>query len=95
MFTRNDLVDAIVSHLTAGVSRAAPAKEPAAAVSHNRLSPAGPKGRRFLSEFDIKRRLTSDGLTGKRPRLTLAPDEIVSPLAVDWLVLKGVEIVRE
>ena len=88
MFTRHDLIDAIVSHLT-GAKPAAPA------ASHNKLSPHGPKGRRFLSEFDIKRRLTSDGLTGGRTRLTLAPDEIVSPLAVDWLVLKGVEIVRE
>ena len=90
MFTRHDLIDAIVSHLTAppGAKTAAPA-------ASNSLSPDGPKGRRFLSEFDIKRRLTSDGLTGGKPRLTLAPDEIVSPLAVDWLVLKGIEIVRK
>ncbi|MDE2236340.1 MAG: hypothetical protein KGK30_00470 [Elusimicrobia bacterium] len=53
-------------------------------------APQGPKGRPFLSEHDIKRRLTAG-----QGRLTIARDAILSPLAADWLVLKGIVVVRE
>jgi hypothetical protein len=81
LFTRHDLVDTIVRHLRP------PRKEAAAP----RLSPDGPIGRLFLTESDIKKRL----LTGGGTRLTIPPDAIISPLAADWLVLKGVTVVRE
>ena len=74
------MVDAIFAHL----AKAAPVevrKDPA---------PKGPKGRLFLSEYDIKKRLTGGGT-----RLTIPKDAIVSPLAQDWLTLKGIAVVRE
>jgi hypothetical protein len=40
--------------------------------------------------LDIKKRLTAG-----QTRLTLPADAIVSPLASDWLVLKGITVVRE
>ena len=77
MLTKDDLIDLIV----AGLAKA----EPAAGAW-----PAGPRGRRFLSEHEIKKRLTAGG-----GRLTLPRGVIVSPLAVDWLTLQGIEIVQE
>lgn len=80
MLTRDDLIDLLV----AGLAKAGPAAP---------ASPAGPKaapGRLFLSEYEIKKRLTPNG-----KRLTIPRHSILSPLAVDWLTLKGIEIVRE
>jgi len=77
VLTRDDLIDLIVD----GLAKA----EPATAVPK---VPA--KGRIFLSEHDIKKRLTPSG-----KRLTIPKNSIVSPLALDWLTLQGIEIVRE
>ena len=80
MLTRDDLIDLLVAGLAkAGPAAAAPA-----------VSGAEPKGRPFLSEYDIRKRLTSGG-----NRLTIPRRSIVSPLAVDWLTLEGIEVVRE
>ncbi|MDE2141240.1 MAG: hypothetical protein KGJ84_02360 [Elusimicrobia bacterium] len=79
MLTRDDLIDLLV----AGLAKAGPAT----AVSP---APKGPPGRPFLSEHDIKKRLTP---TGKR--LTIPKNSIVSPLAFEFLILQGIEIVRE
>jgi hypothetical protein len=49
----------------------------------------GPAGRVFLSEYDIKKRLTPDGLS-----LTIPVNAILSPLVTDWLTLSGIEVVR-
>lgn len=76
MLRREDLIDAIFSHLERTAE-----KKPAS---------TGPKGRLFLSEYDIKKRLTADGT-----RLTIPKDAIVSPLAQDWLTLRGIAVVRE
>ena len=48
------------------------------------------RGRRFLSEREIRKALTPGA-----QQLTIAKDAIVSPLALDWLALKGIRIVRE
>lgn len=53
-------------------------------------APPGPRGRHFVTELDIKKRLTAG-----QTRLTLPADAIVSPLAADWLILKGITVVRE
>jgi hypothetical protein len=92
MLTRDDLIDLLV----AGLAKA----EPATAVSPGparaggsaagALPPKGPPGRPFLSEHDIKKRLTP---TGKR--LTIPKNSILSPLALEFLILQGIEIVRE
>lgn len=50
----------------------------------------GPKGKVFLSEYDIKKRLTGGG-----GPLTIPKDAIISPQAADWLTLKGIKIIRE
>jgi hypothetical protein len=89
VLTRDDLIDLLVAGLAkAGPAAAAPEK--AALAAPKGLPPWGPLGRFFLSEYEIKKRLTTAG-----NRLTIPMHSIVSPLAVDWLVLKGIEIVRE
>ena len=84
MLTRDDLIDIIVAGLPKG--------GPAAVVSPGAkgLPKAGPPGRPFLSEYDIKKRLTAGG-----SRLTIPRAAIISPLATDWLTLKGIEVIRE
>ena len=77
MLTRDDLIDLIVAGLAkAGPAAAAPARAAA--------------GRLFLSEYEIKKRLTPGS-----KRLTLPRNAIISPLASDWLTLQGIEIARE
>ena len=78
MLTRDDLIDI----LTAGLAKAKPAARAWAAT--------GPAGRLFLTEYDIKKRLTAGGL-----RLTIPGNAILSPLVSDWLTLKGIEVTRE
>ena len=82
MLTRDDLIDLIMEGLRP-LSAASPAPAPV---------PAGAKsvgGRLFLSEYDIKKRVTP------AQTLTIPKDAIISPLATDWLVLKGVKIIRQ
>lgn len=90
MFTQNDLIDLIVSQLGALTD----AKAPPAEAPCSKERAAGiemlPKGRLFLTEYEIKRQLTASP-----GRLTIPRDAIISPLAVDWLALKGVSVVRE
>lgn len=83
MLTRDDLIDLIMEglRLAAGPSAAA---APAPAESRSA------KGRLFLSEYEIKKRLTPQSQL-----LTIPKDAIISPLATDWLVLKGIKIVRQ
>ena len=90
MLTRDDLIDLLV----AGLAKAGPAAVPPA--------PSGPggaraakslpeaKGRPFLSEYELRKTLTRGG-----NRLTIPRQSIVSPLALDWLTLEGITVVRE
>ena len=73
MFKRDDLIDIIVSHLKAGTDagRTGDAHKERAS-PHDML----PKGRLFLSEYEIKKRLT-----GSAQHLTIPRDAIISPLA--------------
>jgi hypothetical protein len=105
MLTRDDLIDVIIAGLAkARPAASVPAQPAPAAVASKSFVPApppvpkarpsglpkpGPKGRAFWSEYDIKKALTGGG-----KRLTLPSDAIVSPLASDWLTLRGIEIVR-
>ena len=96
MLTRDDVIDIVVAGLAqakpAVVARPAAfvaAPPPVAKARPSGLPPPGPKGRSFWSEYEIKKALTAGG-----KRLTLPTDAIVSPLASDWLTLKGIEIVR-
>jgi len=82
MFTRDDLIDAILRRLKTGAPVACPC-------AHARSSPAFLKGRRFLTEHEIRKALTP----GARV-LTIPVGAIVSPLAQEWLALKGIEILR-
>lgn len=81
MLTRDDLIDIIV----AGLAKAKPA-----AAAARLWSATGPVGRLFLSEYDIKKRLTPGGL-----RLTIPGNAILSPLVTDWLTLRGIDVIRE
>lgn len=78
MLTRDDFIDILVAGLA----------KPMAVAGSWRAT--GPMGRTFLSEHDIKKRLTPDGL-----RLTIPGNSILSPLAWDWLALRGIEVKRE
>jgi hypothetical protein len=84
VLTRDDLLDLLASAL-APAKAAAPSAPPRAKA----LPPPGPKGCPFLSEHDIKKRLTPGART-----LTLPRDAIISPLVGDWLTLRGIEISR-
>ena len=90
MLTRDDLIDLLVT----GLAKAGPAKVlsapsgPAAAPKAEALRDLN--GRPFLTEYEIKKRLTAGS-----NRLTIPKRSIVSPLALDWLTLQGIEIVRE
>ena len=88
MLTRDDLIDLLV----AGLAKAGPAASASAAPEDAPPAKAlrSLTGRPFLSEYDIKKRLTPGG-----NRLTIPRQSIISPLAVDWLTLQGIEIVRE
>lgn len=82
MLTRDDLVDIIVSHLKSA--------SPGERAPGSRHPPFELKGRPFLAEYDIKKRLT-----GGKTRLTLPKEAIISPLAQDWLILNKIEVIRE
>ena len=90
MLTRDDLIDLLL----AGLAKAGPAATPPAsggpAGARASQAPQDPKGRPFLSEYDIRKRLTAG-----RNRLTIPRQSILSPLALDWLTLQGIEIIRE
>jgi hypothetical protein len=92
MFTQDDLIDLIVSRLKAEIQPAPAAKESSAPAHQGKSYPYTmlPKGRIFLSEYEIKKRLTVSG-----EHLTIPREAIISPLAMDWLILKGIQIVRE
>jgi len=83
VLTRDDLIDIIV----AGLAKATPA-----AVAARAWLATGrePTRKVFLSEYDIKKRLTPGGL-----HLTIPGNAILSPLVSDWLTLRGIEVIRE
>ncbi len=87
MLTRDDLIDLIVSQIKL---RPAPPPSSAGSPRPRPKGPEGPAGRIFLSEHDIKKAL-KDG----SKELRVPAKAIVSPLASDWLTLRGVRIVRE
>ena len=95
MLNRDDIIDIILEMLgpsaadAPAASRTAPAPaRPAAARSAD--PHRGPRGRLFLSEYDIRKRLTLNPAELRIPK-----DAIVSPLATDWLALRRIKIVRE
>jgi hypothetical protein len=91
MLTRDDLIDLLVAGLAkAGPAAAVSAPGKPASPPSKSLASRGPNGRLFLSEYEIKKRLTASG-----NRLTIPKNSILSPLALDWLTLRGIEIVRE
>lgn len=81
MLTRDDLIDIVIAYL---------AKAKGAVAALRPWAPKGPFRKVFLSEYDIKKRLTPGGM-----RLTIPENTILSPLATDWLTLRGIEVVRE
>ena len=92
MLTRDDLIELIVSHLIkeGGATEAAgPSAAPGASAKKGAAN-AEPRGRRFISEYEL-RRLIKPGAS----RVVVPKGAIVSPLALDWLVLKGIALERE
>jgi hypothetical protein len=88
MFTRDDLIDFLVSRLTSERGAAASFSTPLSGKCYpNTMLP---KGRIFLTEHEIKKRLTTSGL-----HLTIPKDAIISPLASDWLILNGIKVSQE
>ncbi|MDE1976461.1 MAG: hypothetical protein KGL04_01335 [Elusimicrobia bacterium] len=92
MLTRDDLIELIVSHLIkeGGAGEAVrPPAAPAASAATVGME-QGPRGRRFISEYEL-RRMIKPGAS----RVAVPKDAIVSPMALDWLVLKGIAVDRE
>ncbi|MBI4386636.1 MAG: hypothetical protein HY551_04585 [Elusimicrobia bacterium] len=85
MYTHDDLIDAILEDISSLERRSVFLPK----TSESR-SGAGPRGRPFLTEAEIKKALTPG-----TQHLTIPRDAIVSPLALDWLALRGIHIVRE
>lgn len=80
MFKHSDLLDTLRRHI-------APSSPGSGGGAFPRIPDL--KGRRFLTEYEIKKTLTPG-----TQLLTIPQDAIVSPLAQDWLALKGIRIVR-
>ena len=99
--TEEDLVDTIYGSLrergTGAGSERNPEKDPrrqgkwgpALREPYNAPYTSLPAKRIFLSEFEIKQMICGDR-TLKLPRRA-----ILSPLAQDWLTLKGIQIIEE
>ena len=51
--------------------------------------PTARVGRLFLSEYEIKKMITQD------KTLRVPENAILSPLALDWLFLDGIKVIRE
>lgn len=88
-----DLTDAFLRALRPGrAPQAAPSPPPVPKspppASPWPSAPSG-KGRVFLSEYHVRKALTPGSLDLKIPK-----DAIVSPLALEWLALKGIRIIR-
>lgn len=84
-----DITDAFLRALgPAPAPRAAPSPAPPKPASPWPAPPSG-KGRLFLSEYHVRKALTPGSLDLKIPK-----DAIVSPLALEWLALKGIRIIR-
>ncbi|HAM35242.1 MAG TPA: hypothetical protein DEB40_13880 [Elusimicrobia bacterium] len=88
MLTKDDLIDIVLERLGS----------PAAGREAGAVKPAADKpdlgreirGRLFLSDYDIRKRLTPNSL-----ELRIPENAIISPLALDWLALRRFKIVRE
>jgi hypothetical protein len=81
MLTRDDIIDIIMERLLTA--------PPLPAAKRRRLD-GEIRGRKFLSEYDIRKQLTVNSQELKIPE-----DSIISPLATDWLTLRRIKIVRE
>ncbi len=96
MLNRDDLIELIVSHLrqTGAVEPRAPQASPASGAAADKprpkTAPQAALGRRFVSEHEL-RKMVKPGVS----RITLPQGAIISPLALDWLVLKGITVDRE
>jgi hypothetical protein len=95
MLTRDDFIDIVMERLSMAGNAFADACQPGGAAA----PPAVPgrsrlddemRGRKFLSEYDIRKQLTASP-----QELRIPGDAIISPLAVDWLTLQRIKIVRE
>jgi len=93
MLTRDDIIDIILERIGGGVGirprapRAAALPAPAPARDRRDEEP---RGRKFLSEYDIRKQLTVNS-----QELRIPKDSIISPLAEDWLTLRRIKIIRE
>ena len=85
MLTRDDLIDLLVRHIDG--ERSSPSPKP---IRNAFSSLPELKGRKFLTEFELKRQLT-----GPSQQLTIPKDAILSPLALEWLALGRIKVVRE
>ena len=98
MLTRDDIIDIIMERLLAvsttgnafpDACRDGGAPAPPPPQKCSRLDQEI-RGRKFLSEYDIRKQLTVNS-----QELKIHKDSIISPLATDWLTLRRIKIIRE
>ena len=91
MLTPQDIADIVRRHLPPGNTpgTGVPSSNNPASYDAPRSRLPALKGREFLSEYVIKKALTPG-----EERITIPKDAIISPLAADWLILKGIKIIR-
>jgi hypothetical protein len=99
MLTRDDLIDIVTERLTSSMAAGPFPLAPDHLARMGTAPPTAPqrrrlddemRGRGFLSEYDIRKRLTVNP-----QELRIPKDSIISPLAVDWLTLDRIKIIRE
>lgn len=95
MLTRDDIIDIILERLPMTANTPPDGRQgggtavPPLAAGRSRLDEEM-RGREFLSEYDIRKRLTANS-----QELRIPKGSIISPLAVDWLALGRIKIIRE
>lgn len=95
MYTRDDLIDVIMEYITpieSGQRRNSfvNGQSPKTQRDKPEWQETPLRGRIFLSEYEIKKALTPGA-----QHLTIPEGAIVSPLAQEWLALRGISIVRQ
>ncbi|HOW27966.1 MAG TPA: hypothetical protein PK876_05660 [Elusimicrobiota bacterium] len=95
MLDENDIVDVLEDVLRGGGDRVSPGRQGLwgfhVREPYHKPWTSLSSGRPFLSEHEVRRRLAGTD----RSEIRIPRSAILSPLAEDWLLMKGIKIIRE